>query len=63
MRGSCALAVGGRTAVAILIAMSTSILVTAACGQQVIPFGDVPATPDFTEHLGERETQDVVRTD
>jgi len=29
--------------------MSTSILVTAACGQQVIPFGDVPATPDFTE--------------
>jgi invasion protein IalB len=41
--------VGGRAAVAILIALCTSVVATVASGQQVIPFGDVPATPDFTE--------------
>jgi invasion protein IalB len=41
--------VGGRAAVAIFTALCTSVAATVASGQQVIPFGDVPATPDFTE--------------
>jgi invasion protein IalB len=49
MSSSCAFSVGGRSVGALLIALCASIAATAACGQQVIPFGDVPATPDFTE--------------
>jgi invasion protein IalB len=49
MRSSCALLAGGRSAVAILIALCTSFVATVASGQQLIPFGDVPATADFTE--------------
>ena len=40
---------GGRSVAAILTALCTSLAPTASSGQQVIPFGDVPATPDFTE--------------
>ncbi len=39
----------GRSITAILIALYTSITAAPVGGQQVIPFGDVPATPDFTE--------------
>jgi invasion protein IalB len=49
MSSSCALLVGRRSAAAILIALCSSIVTAPASGQQVIPFGDVPATPDFTE--------------
>jgi invasion protein IalB len=49
MRSFCALLVGGRSAVAILIGLCASVAATVASGQQVTPFGDVPATADFTE--------------
>ena len=49
MRSSCALLVGGWSAAATLIALCTSVVATVASGQQLIPFGDVPATADFTE--------------
>jgi hypothetical protein len=49
MRSSCALLVAGRAAVAMLIALCTLIVATVAGGQQLIPFGDVPAMADFTE--------------
>jgi invasion protein IalB len=38
-----------RSAAAIFIALGTSMSATAASGQEVIPFGDVPATADFSE--------------
>jgi invasion protein IalB len=49
MRSSCVLLAGGRSAAALLIALCTSVVATVAGAQQVIPFGDVPATADFTE--------------
>lgn len=49
MRSSCALLVTGRSAVSSLISLCASVIVTVASGQQLIPFGDVPATADFTE--------------
>jgi invasion protein IalB len=41
--------VAKRSTAAFLIALGTSIAATVASGQQVIPFGDVPATADFSE--------------
>jgi invasion protein IalB len=38
-----------RSAAAILIALCVSMIATVAIGQQIIPFGDVPATTDFSE--------------
>lgn len=38
-----------RLVAATFIALGISMAATVACGQQVIPFGDVPATPDFSE--------------
>jgi invasion protein IalB len=38
-----------RLVAAVFIALGTSMATTAASGQQVIPFGDVPATADFSE--------------
>ena len=51
MRSSCARhnLLGGRSVAAALTALCTSLAPTVSSGQQVIPFGDVPATPDFTE--------------
>jgi invasion protein IalB len=49
MINSCALTVGSRSAIATLAALCTSIVATVASGQQLVPFGDVPATADFTE--------------
>jgi hypothetical protein len=49
MRSSCALLLGGRWAAAVLIAACTLVIAPAARGQQLIPFGDVPATTDFSE--------------
>ena len=67
MSHSCTLSVRGRSAAAILIALSTSIVAASVSGQQVIPFGDVPATPDFTEQeiaaRGERHARDLTYSD
>jgi len=49
MRISCTLLVGGWAAAFLLIASCPSLVATVANGQQLIPFGDVPATADFTE--------------
>lgn len=38
-----------RSAAAIFIALAVSMTATVASSQQVIPFGDVPATADFSE--------------
>lgn len=38
-----------RLVAAVFIALGISMAATVACGQQVIPFGDVPATADFSE--------------
>ena len=67
MRNPCALLVGGRAVAAVLIALCTSIVATVARGQQVIPFGDVPATPDFTEQeiaaRGQQHARDLTYSD
>src|SRR5262249_16701472 len=67
MRSSCALPVGGRAAAAILIALCTSVVATVAGGQQLVPFGDVPATPDFTEQQiaarGQQQARDLTFSD
>jgi hypothetical protein len=67
MSHSCTLSVRGRSGAAILIALSTSIVAASVSGQQVIPFGDVPATPDFTEQeiaaRGERHARDLTYSD
>jgi hypothetical protein len=39
----------GRLVAAAFIALGTSMTATVASSQQVIPFGDVPATADFSE--------------
>jgi invasion protein IalB len=48
---------------AILIALCASIVAAPASGQQVIPFGDVPATSDFTEQdiaaRGQQHARDI----
>jgi hypothetical protein len=38
-----------RSVVAVFIALGISMAATVASSQQVIPFGDVPATVDFSE--------------
>jgi invasion protein IalB len=38
-----------RSIAATFVTLGISMAATAACGQQVIPFGDVPATADFSE--------------
>jgi invasion protein IalB len=67
MRNSRALLVGGRSAEAILIALCTSIVATVASGQQLIPFGDVPATTDFSEQeiaaRGQQHARDLTYSD
>jgi invasion protein IalB len=67
MRNSRALLAGGRSAEAILIALCTSIVATVASGQQLIPFGDVPATTDFSEQeiaaRGQQHARDLTYSD
>jgi invasion protein IalB len=59
--------VGGRSVAAILTALCSSLATTASSGQQVIPFGDVPATPDFTEQeiaaRGQQQARDLTFSD
>jgi invasion protein IalB len=63
MTNSRAFSVSGRSFAAVLIALSASV----AYGQQVIPFGDVPATPDFTEQeiaaRGQQHARDITYSD
>jgi invasion protein IalB len=63
MTNSCAFSISGRSLAAVLIALSASV----AYGQQVIPFGDVPATPDFTEQeiaaRGQQHARDITYSD
>jgi invasion protein IalB len=67
MNSSCEPLVGRRSAAAILIALCNSIVAAPASGQQVIPFGDVPATPDFTEQeiaaRGQQHARDLTYSD
>jgi invasion protein IalB len=67
MRSSCALLVGGRAAVAMLITLCTLIVATVASGQQLMPFGDVPAMADFTEReiaaRGQQQARNVTYSD
>jgi invasion protein IalB len=59
--------VGGRSVAAILTALCSSLATTVSSGQQVIPFGDVPATPDFTEQeiaaRGQQQARDLTLSD
>ena len=67
MRNPYALSVGRRAAAAALSVLCTSIVATVARGQQVIPFGDVPAAPDFTEQeiaaRGQQHARNVTYSD
>ena len=67
MKKSCAVLVGGRAAVSMLIVLCTLIVATAASGQQLIPFGDVPAMADFTEQeiaaRGQQQARNVTYSD
>jgi invasion protein IalB len=57
----------GRSVAAILIALCSSLATSVSSGQQVIPFGDVPATPDFTEQeiaaRGQQQARDLTFSD
>jgi invasion protein IalB len=59
--------VGGRSVAAILTALCSSLATTVSSGQQVIPFGDVPATSDFTEQevaaRGQQQARDLTFSD
>jgi invasion protein IalB len=59
--------VGARSVAAILTALCSSLATTVSSGQQVIPFGDVPATPDFTEQeiaaRGQQQARDLTFSD
>jgi len=59
--------VGGRSVAAILTALCSSLAMTVSSGQQVIPFGDVPATPDFTEQeiaaRGQQQARELTFSD
>jgi invasion protein IalB len=59
--------VSGRSVAAILAALCSSLAMTVSSGQQVIPFGDVPATPDFTEQeiaaRGQQQARDLTFSD
>src|SRR5262245_2953896 len=75
MRSSCVLRENpssntfhcGRSAAATSIALCALIMATSASGQQVIPFGDVPATGDFTEAeiaaRGQQPARDLMYSD
>jgi invasion protein IalB len=67
MINSCALPVGSRPAIATLAALCTSIVATVASGQQLVPFGDVPATADFTEQeiaaRGQQQARNLTYSD
>jgi invasion protein IalB len=67
MRSSCALLVSGRAAAAMLIALCTLIVATVAGGQELVPFGDVPAMADFTEQeiaaRGQQQARNVTYSD
>jgi invasion protein IalB len=56
-----------QSAAAFIVALCASIVATAASGQQLIPFGDVPATTDFTEQdiaaRGQQQARDVTYSD
>ena len=57
----------GRSIAATLTALCTSLAPTVSSGQQVVPFGDVPATPDFTEQeiaaRGQQQARDLTFSD
>jgi len=57
----------GRSVAAILTALCSSLATSVSSGQQVIPFGDVPATPDFTEQeiaaRGQQQARDLTFSD
>ena len=57
----------GRSVAAILTALCSSLATTVSSGQQVMPFGDVPATPDFTEQeiaaRGQQQARDLTFSD
>lgn len=59
--------VSGRSVAAILTALCSSLAMTVSSGQQVIPFGDVPATPDFTEQeiaaRGQQQARELTFSD
>jgi invasion protein IalB len=59
--------VSGQSAAAILTALCSSLATSVSSGQQVIPFGDVPATPDFTEQeiaaRGQQQARDLTFSD
>jgi invasion protein IalB len=67
MRRCCALTAGVRSAAAVSITLCVLIVATAARGQQLIPFGDVPATTDFTEQdiaaRGQQQAREVTYSD
>src|ERR1700731_2244619 len=57
----------GRSVAAILTALCSSLATSVSSAQQVIPFGDVPATPDFTEQeiaaRGQQHARDLTYSD
>jgi invasion protein IalB len=59
--------VGARSLATILTALCSSLATTVSSGQQVIPFGDVPATTDFTEQeiaaRGQQRARDLSFSD
>jgi invasion protein IalB len=65
--GACCNLVGGRSVAAVLTALCGSLATTVSSGQQVIPFGDVPAAPDFTEQeiaaRGQQPARDLTFSD
>jgi invasion protein IalB len=67
MRSSCSLLVAVRAAAALSIALCCLTVATRAGGQQLIPFGDVPATMDFTEQdiaaRGQQQAREVTYSD
>ena len=67
MSSSSALLVGVRSAAALSIALCCLIVATVASGQQPIPFGDVPATADFSEQdiaaRGQQQARNVTYSD
>jgi invasion protein IalB len=67
MRSSCSLLVGVRSAAALSTALCCLIVASVASSQQLIPLGDVPATPDFTEQdiaaRGQQQARDVTYSD
>jgi invasion protein IalB len=67
MKSSCALVVSVRSAAALSLALYPLVVATVASGQQLVPFGDVPATADFTEQeiaaRGQQQARAVTYSD